>query len=208
MSAGNYQRTPIGVSLNRIAQEAVATALQQSGKALPCSVVSVSGQFVTVKFEVNQGTFTLPNVTIPIATSKYDWIPVQVGDTGQTVPSDVSLSGINGMGGGVPNLVQGGNLSALVFQPISNKGWTAANSNQRVVQGPAGVLLQDTGANTTINLTSSTVAVSATSSLTFSAGGHTLVINGSGISLDGILFATHVHTLVQTGTDDSGPVLP
>jgi len=203
----NYQRTPIGVSLNRISYESVATALEQSGKALPCKVVSVSGQFVTVSFQVNGGPFTITNITIPIATSKYDWIPVQVGDEGTTQAADVSLAGVTGVGGNPPNLVQGCNLTSLVFQPLSNKTWTASNSNQRVVQGPAGVLLQDTGANSTLNLTSSAISVSATS-ITFSAGGHTLVINASGISLDGILFATHQHTLVQTGTNDTGPVLP
>ena len=103
---GNYQRTPIGESLNRISRDAANTQLQQSGKALPCTVVQVSGQFVTVKFQANAGPFTLPNITIPINTSEYDWLPIQVGDPGYTQPADITLANISGVSASVPQLVQ------------------------------------------------------------------------------------------------------
>lgn len=204
---GDYQKTPVGLSLARIAMEAVATALQQSGKALPCSVVSVSGQFVTVKFEVNPGTFTIPNVTIPIATSKYDWLPVQVGDTGVTQPADVHLAGINGTGGGTPNLVQSANLTALVFVPVAVKQWAVPDATQRVVQGPGGALIQDTGAASKVDVTPTTVTITAADSVTLQVGGQSIVITASAITIGGIVWATHQHTLVSTGTDDSGPPL-
>jgi hypothetical protein len=192
---GNYQRTPLGDSFSRIGREAAATALQQSAKALPCTVVSVNGQFVTVKFETNAGPFTLPNITIPINTSQYDWLPIQAGDPGYTQPADIALAHISGVSDSLPNLVQSGNLTGLAFQPIAKKQYTAANSNQRVVQGPAGVLLQDMGANTTLNLTPSTIALSATSSVTVSGGttitvqvgGISIVINASGVAITGNL---------------------
>lgn len=205
---GNFQRTPIGESLNRIARDASGTALQQSGKAIPCTVTEVLGQFVTVKFETNAGPFTLPNITIPINTSEYDWLPIQVGDPGYTQPADVTLAHISGVSMSVPNLVQSGNLTGLAFQPVAKKQWTAANSNQRVVQGPAGVLLQDTGANTTLNLTPTSITLAATTTITLQVGGHTLVINSSGITLDGILWLTHQHTEVQSGGSLSGPPNP
>ena len=205
---GNYQRTPIGESLNRISRDAANTQLQQSGKALPCTVVQVSGQFVTVKFQANAGPFTLPNITIPINTSEYDWLPIQVGDPGYTQPADITLANISGVSASVPQLVQSGNLTGLAFQPVAKKQWTAANSNQRVVQGPAGVLLQDMGANTTLNLTPSTITLSATTSITLTAGGHTITISSAGIVLDGIVWLTHQHTDTEPGGGLSGPPNP
>jgi hypothetical protein len=159
---GNFQRTPIGESIQRIAREGVGTQLQREAKALPCSVVSVNGQFVTVKFEVNSGIFTLPNITIPINTSEYDWIPVQVGDLGYTQAADVALAAVSGVSSNVPNLVQGMNLTSLVFQPISNMAWTVANSNQRIVQGPSGAVIQVTGGATSLTVTSSGIFLKTT----------------------------------------------
>lgn len=198
MTPENFQRTPLGESWNRIAREAVATALQQSGKGLPCSVVSVQGQFVTVRFEVNSGDFTLPNVTIPIATSEYDWIPVQPGDKGMTIPADVTLAGVNGSGGGVPNLVQSANLAALLFQPVANRQWTGGGG-QRIVQGPGGVLLQTMGGAVSFNLTGSSISMTA--------GGHTLTVSAAGVAIDGKIFATHEHDGVTTGSGHTGPVV-
>lgn len=178
MSAGNYQKTPIGLSLGRIAREAVATALQQTGKALPCTVVAVSGQFVTVNFEIAPGPFTLENVTIPIATSAYDWLPIQKGDIGTTVAADVDLAPIT-TGSGIASLVQQPNLTALVFQPLPKKSATVPNVNQRVVHGPAGVLLQDTGANCTFDLTTTDIAGVAATTVSFKAGTSVTLICGA-----------------------------
>lgn len=198
MNRGNYEKTPLAASLNRIAQQNAATAIQQFGKALPCSVVAVVGQIVTVKFEVNSGTTTIPQVTMPIATCAYDWLPVQVGDTGVTMPSDVYIGGVSGLGGGVASLTQRANLSALVFVPVSNKSWSVSNPNQRVVQGPAGVLLQNTAGTSTIDITDT--------GITISFGGHSVVINSGGVIIDGKTFLTHQHTGVQIGNSDTGMV--
>lgn len=46
----------------------------------------------------------------------------------------------------------------------------------------------------------------ATNSITLTSGGHTLLINSEGITLDGILFATHDHSGVQSGIGFTGPV--
>jgi GpV Apex motif len=195
---GNYTRTPVGVSLDRIAHDAVAQALEQVGKGLPCTVVSVSGQFVTVNFEVNGGLYKLPNVTIPINTSQYDWLPVQLGDSGYTQAADVSLAAVSGVSNNVPTLTQSANLTGLCFQPVSNKTWTGP-ANMRVVQGPGGVLVQDLAATTTFRLTPGNI--------TMSAGGHTIVISSAGVVIDGIVFGTHVHTGVEPGGGDTGPPL-
>jgi hypothetical protein len=204
--SGNYQRTPLGPALSRLARAAAQNELQQGGKSLPVSVKSVSGQFLTLQFEVNSGPFTIQSVTVPTQTSLYDWIPWQPGDTGVVQPANVHLAGISGEGGALPNLEQSANLTALSFAPVAKKGWTVPDPNQRVVQGPNGVLLRDTGAASSFNLTPSSITQTS-DSITLTAGGHTIVINSSGITLDGIVWLTHQHTLVTTGTEDSGPPL-
>lgn len=154
----NAQKTPLARSINRFAEEKILDAMQILGKALPCSVVAVAGQIVTVNFDLDAQPFTFPNVRMPIATWVYDWIPVQIGDKGVTIPSDVYLGGVSGLGGGVANLTQQANLSSLVFLPVGNAAWrppgTAPNgpinSNVRVVQGPEGVLIRDMQGKCTI----------------------------------------------------------
>ena len=67
MSSNDF-KTPLAPALNRLAQQRADDAIQLQGKALPCSVVSRQCQLVTVSFDVT-GPFTIPNVTMPIATS-------------------------------------------------------------------------------------------------------------------------------------------
>ena len=194
MMGGNYRRTPIGASLPRIARETADTQLQKTAKALPCTVVSVNGQFVTVKFEVDAGPFTLQNITIPINTSKYDWIPVQSGDTGYTQPANVALANISGVTTSIPALVQSGNLTGLAFQPAARKQFTAVNSNQRVVQGPAGARVQTLDGAVIIEV-GETVATITIGSLVFTA-------TGSGVAIVGNLTVTGEIT-AGFGTGDS-----
>lgn len=196
MNRGNYSKTPLGQSLNRIATQVTATAVQQFGKALPCSVVKVVGQIVTVNFEIQAPGLTLPGrVVMPIATSRYDWVPVQVGDTGVTMPADAYLGGISGLGGGVADLTPRANLAALVFVPVAKASWTVPDAGQRVVQGPAGALIRDTGAAAVFDLT--------TTGITLSFDGHSIVINSVGITLDGILWDTHFHAQEPDSHGDS-----
>ena len=51
--------------------------------------------------------------------SPYGRDPTQVGDKGYASPSDYYIGGINGLGGGSSNLNPRGNLTPLVFHPIS-----------------------------------------------------------------------------------------
>lgn len=140
--ADNAQKTPLARTLNQVAVKAALNQIQQIGKALPASVVSVSGSIVTVKFEV-QSSFTLPNVTIPMAGPEYIRFPTQVGDKGIVLPADVSLGGISGLGMGTAALALQANLSALVFLPIANKNWSPSeNPNAIVLYGPDGGILR------------------------------------------------------------------
>lgn len=188
----NAERLWFQNSLNQIAIERAAEAIEQLGRALPCSVVSVSGQIVTVQFEVSSAPFTLPQITIPVATGKYDWQPIQKGDTGITQPADVYLGGISGLGGGTADLTRRGNLSTLVFVPVSNKAWTVPNANQRVVQGPEGVLLQTLDGTNSVNI--------AASGVTITVGGKTWTFTSAGFTMDtGVVAETHIHSDPQGG---------
>lgn len=200
MSGGNAQKTPYGLSANKIARNRAEDRIQLTGRDYPCSVTKVEGQIVTVKFEIQTSNpqTTLPNVKMPIATSAYDWIPVQVGDKGLAKASDAYLGGISGLGDGVADLSPRGNLSALVFHPSSNSSWTpggGASGDMRVITGPGGVLVF--AGDSKFKITGSEI--------TMTAGGKTLSIGAAGITLDGILFDTHEHTLVTIGEENSGP---
>lgn len=217
----NAQKTAFARALNQFAEQKVNQKLKQLGKALPCQVVAREGQIVRVSFDINSG-FTLPQVTMPIATSLYDWVPLQPGDFGVTQAADTYLGGASGLGGGTADLSLRANLSTLEFVPVSNTAWTVPDTNQRVVQGLTGVLLRDTGAANTFDMTASTTTLNtpgdititsgatlsaSATEITLSAGGHTIVINSTGVIIDGRVFLVHEHSGVSPGGADTGPVV-
>lgn len=158
MDSNNSQKTPISKSLNLFAAKKAQDALQLTGKALPCSVVSVSGAIVTVKFEV-QSSYTLPNVTMPLFGPEYIRYPIQKGDKGFTVSADAYLGGMSDLGGGTATMARRGNLSALVFIPIGSKKWTPVDPNAVTIYGPNGVVMRDTNSKSTIILLPAGIAV-------------------------------------------------
>jgi hypothetical protein len=210
----NALKTPTSKSLNQIATRKAMDAIDQLGQALPGHVVAVNGAIVTVAFDVTG--LTLPQVKMPVFGPIYIRYPIQVGDKGVTFPIDVYLGGVSGLGGGTADTTPQGNLSTLVWLPVGNSNWPSVNSNALVLQGPDGVVEQDTGGNTTSALTPNGVAVSAKetyaitagTSITFSVGGVSIVINASGVTIDGVPFLPHTHSGVESGPDDSGPVVP
>lgn len=158
MDNNNSQKTPLGKTLNVFAARKAQDAIELTGKALPCSVVSVSGAIVTVKFEV-QSSFTLPNVTMPLFGPEYIRYPIQKGDKGFTIPADTYLGGVSDLGGGTATLAQRGNLSTLVFLPIGSKKWTPVDPNAVTIYGPNGVVLRDTNSKSTIIILPAGIAI-------------------------------------------------
>ena len=124
MSSDNSYKTPLINSLNVFSDGKINAANAMLGKSLPCSVVSVSGAMITVKFEVTTN-YSLPQVTVPLAGAEYIRYPIQVGDKGFVTTADASLSAMSGQGGavGTVNMVLQGNLSALVFVAFGNTDW-------------------------------------------------------------------------------------
>jgi hypothetical protein len=197
----DFTKKPLGKSLVDIGRQQALSAIQQTGKALPCRVVEVvSSGIVKVSFEVDAAPYTLPQITVPIEYPEYIRYPIQPGDTGMVFPADVRISGVCGLGGGVPTLSQPGNLSALSFVWLGSKNWTATDDpNAVVIYGPDGVVLRDSGSTTKLVLTPSGVTITGNVVVngTITATGD---VTGQGTSLH-----THVHTGVTGGTSDTGP---
>ena len=204
--------------LQAIANRAVHIVMGILGKALPCHITAVNGQIVTVAFDLPQGApWILPEITLPVASSPYDYEPYQVGDTGFTVPADAYLGGISGLGGGQATWKRPGNLDALVFVPVGKQSFTPANPNARIIQGPDGWIAQTTQGDTPCRIVGNQQGITATyggtvitmqaDSMQLTAGGHYVLIDENGVTIDGILFDTHVHGGVASGgSDTAGPL--
>lgn len=197
--SGNAIKLPFADSLPKTVRNRIGDAMQILGKALPASVVSVNGSIVTVKFEiVASAGFTLPQVTVPLAGSEYVRLPIQSGCKGAVIPADAYLGGMSGLGGGVADLTQCGNLSNVIFLPIGNTGFTVVDGNVLTLYGPQGVTIRDAMAGAVIMVT--------TNSISLMVDGMGILINSSGTTIDGKNFLGHSHTGVQSGSSDTGPV--
>jgi hypothetical protein len=163
-------------NLNQVAVTRAGQAIKSLGQALPCRVTNVVGKIVTVEFQMDTSPWTLQPITIPKAESPWLTEPTQEGDTGVTMPADVYLGGISGLGGGTADFRKRGNLTALVFVPVGNKSFSPIDPNAAQLQGPNGTILR-----TTTGTTSSVVTNSTGTTITF--GTTTLVVNASGIVL-------------------------
>ena len=207
MGADNNLVTPIQNSIPTAIDKGAQDRQQLNVQNLPCTVTAVMGELVQVKVEA-QGNYTIPKVLVPQAFSQWIREPTQVGDKGFLTSANYYIGGMSGIGGGVANYQKRGNMTPMVFQPISQKAFPAntnRNLNALLLNGPQGVVLQDTGGSCTLTLTSSGVVISV--------GGNTITINAAGISVStGTITnqgkdvgSTHVHTLVTPGSSDSGP---
>lgn len=189
-------------STNELAINRASQAIRSTGRALPCRVVAVDGSIVTVAFEIESLPWTIPQITIPKAESNWIRMPTQVGDLGMTMPADAYLGGVSGLGGGVAKLSRRGNLSTLVFVPISHKDSPPIDQNAAQIEGPNGAIVRNTQGTETretidqsgYSLTrGSNSIVLDDSGITLTFGGKVVKLNGSGLTIDGILFDTHTH---------------
>lgn len=221
----NAQKTPIAQNLSRFAEGKSQDQTQLQPRALPCSVVSVVGAIITVKFEVTS-IFTLPNIAMPLFGPEYMRYPIQVGDKGFAVPSDTYLGGMSGLGGGTADLSQRGNLSTLAFLPIGNTAWTAVDPNAVTIYGPNGVVVRDTNSRSTIVLLPDGVAVVGESHVTLTCGQCSISMTPTTITITDAVATTspaminanwnafisyfngHIHTNGNQGQSTGAPVTP
>lgn len=200
--ADNAQKTWFQISLNRFGEKKAAEAIQLLGKALPASIaaVPVAGvPIVEVKFEVNAAPFTIPNVTCALFGPEWIRCPMPVGTKGVVFPADLYLGGVTGLGGGVAEIGQvPGNLSALVFFPVGNKGWEASEApTSLVLYGPDGVVIRDAAKRTTITLTADGVTIAL-------EAGKALTVNGDVVVSGNLQIAGNIES--ETGGTYAGDI--
>ena len=166
----DYLKKPLARSINEAGAKRAADAIQRTGKSLPCTVARViSSGIVVVNFEVNAAPFTLPQITVPVVGSEYVRLPIQAGDKGRVTASDARLGGISGLGAGVPDLMQPGNLSALAFEWLGNTDWSATEDpNALVMYGPNGCVIRTADSANKVVVNSSGVQI--TGELAFFGG--------------------------------------
>lgn len=179
------QRLNFAKSMNNFAEEKIAEAMQLVGKVLPATIVKQSGKMVTVSFSLTNIPFTLPQVTIPLFGPQYVRYPMQPGDRGIVIPADTYIGGMSGLGGGVADLTQPANLSALVYLPISHTEWQDVDGQVLTVYGPEGVTLRDSSSNTTFLLKPDSIAISTPDSFTVTVSGTVFSLTAGRWSLSG-----------------------
>lgn len=197
------QKIPFIKSLMDTVHTANADAGWVRGRALPCHVVKVEGQIVTVQFDLLPTDIQLPQIRIPIATFPYIWIPVQVGDKGVTVPADVSLRGQTGLGTGLANLSLPPSLSALYFMPLANATWVNDEFDKLMLYGPDGSVLTTVTREASVSVTDKAI--------TLKIGGQVLELTSSGLKHNGVnIGATHTHEVkgVESGGDNKTSEVP
>lgn len=187
-------------SLNEIARARVNERIDREGRALPCRVVSIEGAMVTVAFELDSNPYTLPNIELPKAESPWVRMATQPGDKGLTLPANVYLGHISGLGARIPNIEHSTDLADLVFVPVSNANSPPPNINASTIQGPDGAIIRTTQGSTQSNITVDQ------SGITLTYGGSTIKLDSSGVYIQGKKFLSHEHTGIQPGSSDTGGV--
>jgi len=172
------QKIPFAQSLNSFTERKVAESAW-GNQSLPCHVVSVSGSIVTVAFDVLSGKITMPQVTMPVFGPEYIRYPIQVGDKGYAMSATASLRGQSGLGTGVADFTDPGNLTSLVFMPIGNKNWFTVDGNILFMYGINGVEITTKNQDVTLLLNHS--------GITINLGGGNLIINNGNTTMNGNL---------------------
>lgn len=181
MSNAQKQSFLTALSELQLMQGVVGDEMQ--GKSLPCHVVAVKGQIVTVQFDILPGGVAVPEVTIPCIGFEYIRNPIQIGDKGFTVPASVSLRGISGLGVGMASLSMPPSLTALVFVPVGNINWSDVDPDKLTMYGPKGVLARTKAGGASVDIEDDVI-----------------VIKAPRIRLEGVIELAGPITQIDTGT--------
>ncbi len=179
------KKLSFGGNMHRFADQKIADAMQMAGKVLPASVVSRSGNMVTVSFLLRDIPYMLPKITIPLFGPQYIRYPMQPGDRGIVIPADTYLGGASGQGGGTADLTPPANLSALVFLPISHTEWENVDGQVLTLYGPEGVTIRDAGSKTTFLLTPESITIATPKQFKVMVGSTVLTLTNGAWSLTG-----------------------
>lgn len=198
------RKLPIFSSLAAGAKIQSDRAVQMDCRSMPATVVSMSGNIATVNFELDSG-FPLPQIQVPVFGSEYIRHPLQKGCKGVVLSSDYYIGAMSGLGPGQAGTLKRGNLSNLVFMPISNASWNKYDGNQLTMYGVSGVKILDSNNGTS----SVTVQKGA---ITLSNGQASISISGGNVSITGTLtingkaYLAHTHTNGNQGSPTGGVI--
>jgi len=192
----NAQKFPFLASLANATTTRIEDHAALQGRALPCHVVSVDGAVVTVQFDILPGAIQLQEITVPVAGFEYLRFPIQKGDKGVTVPADVSLRSVSGLGTGMADMSLPPSLTALYFMPLGNSNWSVADPDKVTLYGPGGALIRTTDGTASVAISSDRI--------TFTVAGQTLELSADGLKHNGVnIGATHEHDVEQVESGDS-----
>lgn len=172
-------------NMNSFTENKIASASQMAGKILPGSVVSRSGNMITVQVLLRDTPYVIPYLTVPLFGPEYIRYPLQPGDKGILIPADTYIGGVSGLGGGTATLTTPANLSALTFLPISNTEWESVDPNVLTMYGPEGVTLRDSGSNTTFLLTPDSITIVTPNLFKITVGSTVFTLTDGSWSLTG-----------------------
>jgi hypothetical protein len=131
----NSVNWPINYSIARHTNQKSNDFQQNMSKGIPCHITKIDKDMVTVAFDAQNGTWTVPTMKMPQAFGPNARDAPQVGDHGYASPSDYYLGGNSGLGGGTADFGPRGNLTALVFHPLSRTSNQQRDNNQYTVTG-------------------------------------------------------------------------
>ena len=192
----DQQKTPLSRTLTALSRSQAQDNTARIGLRLPGKVAAVSGSIVTVNFEAG---IPVQQMRMAVATSKYCRVPIQVGDEGFATTADAYLGGVTGLGGGTADLTQRGNLSALVWVPLGNAGWSTVD--------PTSMHLESADGSFTVDVANGGITMAYNGTTLFEINSSSQVIINSRVFLD------HDHTAgtyvagTTAVTGDSGPVV-
>lgn len=132
----NANKTPLGLTLPKLAYQRALDAISQLGHGLPCKVTEiVSPGIVTVAFAVDATPWVLQPVTMAIGAFKYITYPIAVGEIGAAVSVGMRTGGVTGLGAGTPRLTDSpANLATLYFMPLGTTELTTLDAEAVTVQ--------------------------------------------------------------------------
>jgi hypothetical protein len=176
------QKIPFYQTITNFVDRQIGINLEQIGYNIPCTVEAIEGSIVTVNFELTSIPYTLPKIKMPVVGFEYIRYPIQVGDRGFTVSATASIAGLTGLGTGVADLTNTGNLSMLAFVPLGCTNFFAVNPNYLVMYGQEGVEIRNKSGSVTLKLNDTGVTIDL-------GGGLLKTINGN-VEIDGNLLVT------------------
>jgi hypothetical protein len=135
---GNVHKTPLVISLPQGATARARDVVAALGRSLPCTVSQVVNPWVVeVTFAVNAAPFVLQPTLVPVNSSPYVALPIQVGDQGVLWQVGTRLGALSGLGAGTPNLTDTpANLATGLFQWLGNASWTTPDPQAVVMRDP------------------------------------------------------------------------